>query len=152
MVDIVMIRTFEQDIIERFAANSRVPVINGLTNEYHPCQIWPTSSLTSSIAAPIRGKTVAWIGDSNNMLQHLAAGGATILDFNAARLDAAGLRSRARARRHLRQQPLRGRSPIRSKRRAAPISLPPTCGPAWASKPRTTSASRTSTTGRSTPK
>ncbi|HRE18269.1 MAG TPA: ornithine carbamoyltransferase, partial [Rhodocyclaceae bacterium] len=39
MSDIVMIRTFEQDIIERFAANSRVPVINGLTNEYHPCQI-----------------------------------------------------------------------------------------------------------------
>src|SRR5512140_2792992 len=39
MCDIVMIRTFEQEIIERFAANSRVPVINGLTNEYHPCQI-----------------------------------------------------------------------------------------------------------------
>ncbi|MEK9721545.1 MAG: ornithine carbamoyltransferase, partial [Quisquiliibacterium sp.] len=39
MCDIVMIRTFEQDIIERFAAQSRVPVINGLTNEYHPCQI-----------------------------------------------------------------------------------------------------------------
>jgi len=39
MCDIVMIRTYEQEIIERFAANSRVPVINGLTNEYHPCQI-----------------------------------------------------------------------------------------------------------------
>ena len=39
MCDIIMMRTFEQDIIERFAAASRVPVINGLTNEYHPCQI-----------------------------------------------------------------------------------------------------------------
>jgi ornithine carbamoyltransferase len=39
MVDIVMIRTYEQAKIERFAAHSRVPVINGLTNEYHPCQI-----------------------------------------------------------------------------------------------------------------
>ena len=39
MVDLVMIRTYEQAKIERFAANSRVPVINGLTNEYHPCQI-----------------------------------------------------------------------------------------------------------------
>ncbi|MCQ4384257.1 ornithine carbamoyltransferase, partial [Clostridioides difficile] len=39
MVDIIMIRTFEQEVIKRFADNSRVPVINGLTNEYHPCQV-----------------------------------------------------------------------------------------------------------------
>jgi len=39
MCDLVMIRTFQQEIVERFAANSRVPVINGLTNEYHPCQV-----------------------------------------------------------------------------------------------------------------
>src|SRR6185436_14617014 len=39
MCDLVMIRTYEQEIIERFAASSRVPVINGLTNQYHPCQV-----------------------------------------------------------------------------------------------------------------
>lgn len=67
MVDIVMIRTFEQDIIERFAAHSRVPVINGLTNEYHPCQILADIFTYIEHRGPIEGKTVAWIGDSNNM-------------------------------------------------------------------------------------
>ncbi len=67
MVDIVMIRTFEQTIIERFARNSRVPVINGLTNEYHPCQILGDIYTYVEHRKSIRGKTVAWIGDSNNV-------------------------------------------------------------------------------------
>src|SRR5687768_7634891 len=67
MVDIVMIRTFEQAIIERFAAHSRVPVINGLTNEYHPCQILADVFTWLEHRGPVRGKTVAWIGDSNNV-------------------------------------------------------------------------------------
>ena len=67
MVDIVMIRTFEQDIIERFAAHSRVPVINGLTNEYHPCQILADIFTFIEHRGSIQGRTVAWIGDSNNM-------------------------------------------------------------------------------------
>src|SRR5512145_339783 len=67
MSDIVMIRTFEQDIIERFAANSRVPVINGLTNEYHPCQILADIYTFIEHRGAIAGKTVAWIGDANNM-------------------------------------------------------------------------------------
>jgi ornithine carbamoyltransferase len=67
MSDIVMIRTFEQDIIERFAANSRVPVINGLTNEYHPCQILADIYTFIEHRGPIQGRTVAWIGDSNNV-------------------------------------------------------------------------------------
>jgi ornithine carbamoyltransferase len=67
MCDIVMIRTFEQTIIERFAANSRVPVINGLTNEYHPCQILADILTFIEHRGPIRGRTVAWIGDSNNV-------------------------------------------------------------------------------------
>lgn len=67
MSDIVMIRTFEQEIIERFATNSRVPVINGLTNEYHPCQILADIYTFIEHRGSIKGKTVAWIGDSNNV-------------------------------------------------------------------------------------
>ncbi len=77
MVDIVMIRTFEQTKIELFAAHSRVPVINGLTNEYHPCQI--LADLFTFIEARgmnrrgivdpdcLKGRVVAWVGDGNNM-------------------------------------------------------------------------------------
>jgi ornithine carbamoyltransferase len=67
MCDVVMIRTFEQDIIERFARHSRVPVINGLTNEYHPCQILADIYTYIEQRGSIGGKTVAWIGDSNNV-------------------------------------------------------------------------------------
>ncbi len=67
MVDIVMIRTFEQAKIERFARFSRVPVINGLTNEYHPCQILADVFTFIEHRGTIRGRTVAWIGDANNM-------------------------------------------------------------------------------------
>jgi ornithine carbamoyltransferase len=68
MVDVVMIRTFEQSIIERFAAHSRVPVINGLTNEHHPCQILADVYTYIEHRGSIARRTVAWIGDSNNML------------------------------------------------------------------------------------
>ena len=67
MVDLVMIRTFEQARIETFAAHSRVPVINGLTNEYHPCQILADIFTYIEQRGAIAGATVAWIGDSNNM-------------------------------------------------------------------------------------
>jgi ornithine carbamoyltransferase len=81
MVDIVMIRTFEQDIIERFAAHSRVPVINGLTNEYHPCQVLADIFTFIEQRGDIRGKTVAWVGDSNNMCNTWLQA-AEVLDFN----------------------------------------------------------------------
>jgi ornithine carbamoyltransferase len=81
MSDIVMIRTFEQEIIERFAAHSRVPVINGLTNEYHPCQILADIYTYIEQRGPIRGKTVAWIGDSNNVCNTWLQA-AEVLDFN----------------------------------------------------------------------
>ena len=81
MVDVVMIRTFEQEIIERFAAHSRVPVINGLTNEYHPCQILADIFTFIEQRGPIQGKTVAWVGDSNNMCNTWLQA-AEVLDFN----------------------------------------------------------------------
>jgi ornithine carbamoyltransferase len=81
MCDIVMIRTFEQDIIERFAQNSRVPVINGLTNEYHPCQILADIYTYIEKKGSIQGKTVAWIGDSNNVCNTWLQA-AELLDFN----------------------------------------------------------------------
>jgi ornithine carbamoyltransferase len=67
MVDLVMIRTFEQAILERFAAHSRVPVINGLTNEHHPCQVLADAYTFVEHRGSLKGKTVAWIGDANNM-------------------------------------------------------------------------------------
>jgi len=81
MVDLVMIRTFEQDIIERFAKHSRVPVINGLTKEYRPCQILADIYTYIEQRGPIAGKTVAWIGDSNNMCNTWLQA-AEVLDFN----------------------------------------------------------------------
>jgi ornithine carbamoyltransferase len=81
MVDIVMIRTFEQDIIERFSQHSRVPVINGLTNEYHPCQIVGDIYTYIEHRGDIRGRTVAWIGDSNNVCNTWLQA-AEALDFN----------------------------------------------------------------------
>jgi ornithine carbamoyltransferase len=81
MSDAVMIRTYEQEIIERFASHSRVPVINGLTNEYHPCQIMADIFTFIEQRGPIQGKTVAWIGDSNNMCNTWLQA-AEVLDFN----------------------------------------------------------------------
>ena len=81
MVDIIMIRTFEQTIIERFAEHSRVPVINGLTNEYHPCQIMGDIFTYIEHRGSIRGKTIAWIGDSNNVCNTWLQA-AAIFDFN----------------------------------------------------------------------
>ena len=67
MCDFIMVRTFGQDIIERFAASSRVPVINGLTNQFHPCQVLADVYTFIEHRGSIKGKTVAWIGDANNM-------------------------------------------------------------------------------------
>ena len=67
MVDIIMIRTYEHEKLERFAAYSQVPVINALTDRCHPCQLLADIQTYIEHRGDIRGKTVAWIGDGNNM-------------------------------------------------------------------------------------
>lgn len=67
MLDIVMIRTFGHDIVQRFASYSSVPVINGLTDDHHPCQLLADLQTYQEHRGSIQGKTVAWIGDGNNM-------------------------------------------------------------------------------------
>ena len=67
MLDIIMIRTFEQEKLERFAAHSQVPVINALTDLYHPCQLLADMQTYFEHRGDIEGKTVTWVGDGNNM-------------------------------------------------------------------------------------
>jgi len=69
MVDIVMIRTFGHDIVERFAAHSSVPVINALTDDLHPCQLLADMQTWVEHRGSIAGKRVCWVGDGNNMCQ-----------------------------------------------------------------------------------
>ena len=69
MVDIVMIRTFGHDIVERFAAHASVPVINALTDDYHPCQLLADMQTWVEQRGSIAGKRVCWVGDGNNMCQ-----------------------------------------------------------------------------------
>jgi ornithine carbamoyltransferase len=67
MADVIMIRTFEHEKIQRFAEYSRVPVINALTDMYHPCQLLADVQTYVEQRGDIGGRSVAWIGDGNNM-------------------------------------------------------------------------------------
>ncbi|CAA0091385.1 Ornithine carbamoyltransferase, anabolic [Halioglobus japonicus] len=69
MVDIAVVRTFGHDIVQRFAANSSVPVINALTDDYHPCQLLADMQTWIEHRGSIAGKSVCWVGDGNNMCQ-----------------------------------------------------------------------------------
>ena len=80
MCDLIMIRTFEQAMVAQLAAASRVPVINGLTNEYHPCQVLADIFTFIEQRGPIQGKTVVWVGDGNNMCNTWMQA-AEVLDF-----------------------------------------------------------------------
>ena len=81
MADGVMIRTFSHAALEEFSENSNVPVINGLTDSYHPCQLLADMQTWIEHRGPIKGKTAVWIGDGNNMC-HSYINAARQLDFN----------------------------------------------------------------------
>lgn len=67
MADGIMIRTFGHDIVETFAKHSSVPVINALTDDYHPCQLLADMQTYYEHRGSIDGNTVTWVGDGNNM-------------------------------------------------------------------------------------
>ncbi|TVZ37960.1 ornithine carbamoyltransferase [Alteromonadaceae bacterium 2753L.S.0a.02] len=80
MVDIIMIRTFEQEKLERFAAYSTAPVINALTDMFHPCQLLADIQTYVEHRGSPNGKVVAWVGDGNNMC-HSYINAARLCDF-----------------------------------------------------------------------
>ncbi len=80
MADCIMVRTFEHEKIECFAEFSSVPVINGLTDDVHPCQLLADMQTFLEHRGDIKGKTVTWIGDGNNMC-HSYMHAAKLLDF-----------------------------------------------------------------------
>lgn len=81
MVDIIAMRTFGHETIERFAEYASVPVINALTDRYHPCQVLADIQTFVEHRGDIAGATVAWIGDGNNMCNSFI-NAARLLDFN----------------------------------------------------------------------
>jgi len=80
MVDCVMIRTFEHEKLMTYSKHSEIPVINGLSDSYHPCQVLADMQTFFEIKGDVRGKTVAWLGDGNNMC-HSYINAARILDL-----------------------------------------------------------------------
>ena len=81
MVDCIMLRTHEHETVTTFARHSSVPVINGLTDQQHPCQLLADMQTYFEYRGDIKGKTVTWIGDGNNMC-HSYIHAAMLLDFN----------------------------------------------------------------------
>lgn len=81
MVDGIMVRTFEHAKLQRLAEYARVPVINGLSDSYHPCQLLADMQTYYEARGSIRGRKVAWLGDGNNMC-HSYINAAIQFDFN----------------------------------------------------------------------
>ncbi len=80
MVDCIMLRTFSHETVTTFAKYSSVPVINGLTELLHPCQLLADMQAYFEHRGELKGKTVTWVGDGNNMC-HSYINAACVLDF-----------------------------------------------------------------------
>jgi ornithine carbamoyltransferase len=80
MADCLMVRTFEHEVAEKLAEYSSVPVINGLTDDVHPCQLLADMQTYYEHRGEIKGKTVTWVGDGNNMC-HSYMHAAQLLEF-----------------------------------------------------------------------
>ena len=80
MVDVIMVRTFKHETVEILAKNSSVPIINGLTDWVHPCQLLADMQTWIEYRGDISGRTVAYIGDGNNMCNSYI-NAANLLDF-----------------------------------------------------------------------
>ncbi len=80
MVDIIMVRTYGHDKLQKFTEYSSVPVINALTDDYHPCQLLADMQTYEEHRGSIQGKRVVWVGDGNNMCQSYM-NAADMLDF-----------------------------------------------------------------------
>lgn len=81
MADGIMIRTDSHKQVEKLAAHSSVPVINGLTDDYHPCQLLADIQTVQELRGSVKGATFAWVGDGNNVCNSFI-NAARIFDFN----------------------------------------------------------------------
>ena len=131
-VDAVMIRLLDHEMVEELAANATIPVINGLTKWSHPCQVMADVMTYEEHKGPIAGATVAWSGDSNNVLTswvHAAVKFGFKLNVASPERTDAGPGNRATG-----PKPAGSSTspPIRKRRWKAPIAWSPTPGSRWA--------------------
>ena len=139
-LDAIMIRTFAQDDVEELAEHADIPVINGLTDDAHPCQALADLMTIRERLGRLEGVRLAYLGDGNNVCASLMVAAAK-LGLELRRRDARGLRpagrsrgERARSRRRVGRQRRARPRPARGRREAQTCSTP-TSGRAWARRP-----------------
>jgi ornithine carbamoyltransferase len=93
MTDAIMVRTFEHDILKTYAEYASVPIINGLTNDFHPCQVLADLLTWFELRGDITDKKVAWVGDGNNMCNSYI-NASTLMGFDLVIASPAGYETR----------------------------------------------------------